>query len=150
MSKSAKATRLATRPHTGILTLMRVAREEQGFTLLEVLIMVVVLSVSLLGLSAITISTTRGLSFSDTLTAATTAAQELTERIKRDTYDAVTPANYPVEPYNSMTWYRQFQRAVTITDDAPLANMKTINVRVTWRDTAGQPHTVDLRSSIIR
>jgi Tfp pilus assembly protein PilV len=133
-----------------MLTLMRVAREEQGFTLLEVLIMVVVLSVSLLGLSAITISTTRGLSFSDTLTAATTAAQELTERIKRDTYDAVTPANYPVEPYNSMTWYRQFQRAVTITDDAPLANMKTINVRVTWRDTAGQPHTVDLRSSIIR
>jgi hypothetical protein len=49
-----------------------------------------------------------------------------------------------------MTWYRQFQRAVTITDDAPLANMKTINVRVTWRDTAGQPHTVDLRSSITR
>ncbi len=121
-----------------------------GFTLVEVMIAIIVLSIGFLGLSAMTLGTIRGMSHSQNLTMATALAREQLERIVRADYDAVVAANYPSDNYNTMAGYEQFQRTVTITDDTPQANAKTITVGVSWRNNARITKTAVLSTVIIQ
>ncbi len=122
--------------------------DSQGFTLLEVLLATVLLSVAFLGLTAMTTSTIRGLSFSDKLTTATTLAREKIEQIKHAPSPTVTTANYPPEDFQTMVGYARFHRAVTITDNTPEQNMKTITITVSWRADSGNTRTVVLTTAI--
>ena len=131
----------------------RVARSNRrcrGVTLLEVMIALVVLSISFLGSSAMILGTIRSLSHSQNLTKATTLAREQSERIVRADYDTVVAANYPPDNYTTMAGYEQFQRTVTITNDTPKANAKTITVRVSWRNNARITKTAVLSTVIIQ
>ncbi len=85
--------------------LVRTMQSRSGFTLLEVLIAVVILSLGLLGLSAMTIATIRGQAFSEKMTTATNLAQEKMEEIKSSDYTSITPASYPVEDYNTIVGF---------------------------------------------
>lgn len=124
-------------------------KKNVGFTLAEVLIAVVVLSVGFLGLSAMTIAVTKSLSFSNKLTTATTLAQEKVEEIKRASYTNVTSANYPLEDYNMIPGYPKFSRTVAINVDSPMLNTKTVTITTAWkRDTASSPYTVTLKTII--
>ena len=131
----------------------RVARSDRrcgGFTLPEVMMALVVLSISFLGLSAMILGTIRGLSHSQNLTLATALAREQYERIVRADYDTVVAPNYPPDDYNTMAGYEQFQRTITITDDTPRANAKTITVRVSWRNNARITRTAVLSTIIVQ
>lgn len=124
--------------------------DSSGFTLPEVLIAIVVLSIGLLGLSAMTIATMRSLSFSDNLTTATTLARKKIEQIKNASYSDVDQGDYPDETYGTIAGYKQFERQVTIADATPLLNMKTITVQVFWRNTAGDTRDVTIRNVIAK
>ena len=127
----------------------QVTKKNGGFTLTEVLIAVVILSVGLLGLSAMTVAMTKSQAFGNKLTTATALAQKKLEEIKNTSYTDVVSANYPLEGYNTIPRYPQFSRSVTITADSPLADTKTVMVTVAWkRDTAGTPYNVTLQTIV--
>jgi prepilin-type N-terminal cleavage/methylation domain-containing protein len=124
------------------------SKHEHGFTLSEVLIAIVVLSVGLLGLSAMMIVATNSLAFSKKLTTATTLAQDKLEEIKYATYASVVPANHPVEDYKTIPGFAQFKREVTISA-GPVPDTKTVIVTTSWqRHTHTSPYAVTLRTII--
>lgn len=123
-------------------------RSQRGFALTEILVTVVLLSIGFLGLSAIMLGTIRGVSRSNSMTTATTLARDKTEQMIHANYDTVIPANYPLEDYNTLAGHERFQRSVTITDDAPQVQMKTILVTVSWKDEQAQTHSLTLTSTI--
>ena len=132
-------------PHS---LLLHYRKSEHGFTLSEVLIAIVVLSVGLLGLSAMMIVATNSLAFSKKLTTATTLAQDKLEAIKHTAYTSVIPANYPVEDYKTIPGYAQFTREVAISA-GPVDDTKTVIVTTSWqRKTNTRPYDVTLRTII--
>lgn len=123
-----------------------------GFTLTEVLMAMVVFAIGLLGLSAMTLAMGRSLTLSKNVTIATTLGQETMEGLKQTSYVQVVATNYPVEPYNTIAGYPQFQREVSITPDSPFAEAKTIRVRVLWPRLGRpeSPHAVTLTTVVTK
>jgi prepilin-type N-terminal cleavage/methylation domain-containing protein len=120
-----------------------------GFTLSEVLIAMVVLSIGLLGLSAMTLAMGKSLTLSQNLTIATTLAQDKIEAVKQTPYAQVDAADYPLEDYNTIPGYPQFRRAVVIHSNSPLADTKTVIVTTSWpRQRSAEPYTVTLTTVI--
>jgi type IV pilus assembly protein PilV len=62
---------------------MHRVKTEAGFTLIEVLIGMVILTIVSLGLMSLTVSTIRGNTFSRHMTTASTLAQDKIEQVKR-------------------------------------------------------------------
>lgn len=122
----------------------------QGFTLIEVLIALMMLAVVFLGLSALTIAVSTGLSSSHTVTTAITLAQDRIEEIKNGGYAQATAANYPTEDYHTIPGYPQFRRTVTITTDSPIPNVKTVKVTVSWQGKGGRTREASLQTMISR
>jgi prepilin-type N-terminal cleavage/methylation domain-containing protein len=120
-----------------------------GFSLTEVLIAMVVFSLGVLGLLAMTLAMGKSLTFSQNLTIATTLAQDKIEALKHTPYAQVIAANYPPEEYHTIPGYPQCKRVVVIQTDSPLADTKTILVTTFWRRPGGgAPHEVTLRTVI--
>ena len=117
-----------------------------GFTLLEVLIAMVVMSVGLLGVSTMLTHTTQQQSVNANRAMATSLARTQLEQMKRTAYADVMTANYPQEVYGTIVGSEQFQRTVTIIDDTPLPTTKTVTVTVTWRDPSGSSRNVTLNT----
>lgn len=68
-------------------------KDNKGFTLLEVLIAIVILSVALLALAGLQIISIRGTSFGGTMTEAVTLAKDKMEDLKQDNWDNVATGN---------------------------------------------------------
>ena len=122
----------------------------RGFTLIEVLIAVVVLAIAILGFSAMTLGTIRGLSISDKLTTATTLAQKQLEEINKASYDDVIADEYLLEDFGGIVGYETFRRLVTISDATPEINTKTVTVDVWWRNDVGITRNVNLSTIILQ
>jgi Tfp pilus assembly protein PilV len=93
----------------------------------------VVLSIGLLGLSAMTLAMGKSLTFGKQQTIATTLAQDTLEAVKQTPYAQVVPAHYPPEVYNTIPGYPQFSRTVVVHTDNPLADTKTVAVTTAWQ-----------------
>lgn len=129
---------------------MKQSMSYTGFTLIEVMISIVVLSIAVLGFSAMTLGTIRGLSFSDRLTTATTLAQTRMEELNNAPYADVIADNYPPEDFGDIAGYETFRRSVTVADAAPEVNTKTVTVNVWWRDDAGTTRNVNLSTLLLQ
>jgi type IV pilus assembly protein PilV len=126
---------------------MQILKDRRGFTLIEVLLTTVLLSVAFLGMGAMTMGSIRGISFSDNLTTATTLAKTRIEQIEHADYATVISVNYPREDYATLVGYEQFQREVDITL-GPEPNMKTVTVIVSWRERGGGAKNVVLATIV--
>ena len=113
--------------------------KDKGFTLIEVLIAIVILSVGLLGMAALTVGIINGNKFSNDLTTATTLAQDKMEDVRRVGYSSV--AAETKAPCSSP--YAAYDREVLVTNDSPATNMKTITVKVYWDSDS---HNVELKT----
>ena len=127
--------------------LMRaVVHQEAGFTLVEVLVSIGLLTIGILGVG-LALAASGGIASSDNVglaavsransySTATELAQDRLEQIKNATYkanpltDEITAANFPAEAYGSIAGYTGFRRTVSIQDATPAAAMKTITVQV--------------------
>ena len=111
---------------------------EKGFTLSEVLVAVIVLSLGLLGLGRMHIAAIQVNTIASRLTQGTTLAQDRAERLMALPYNdpmltdttatgIFTSHTDPNPPQGyTITWQ--------VDTDVPSAGIKTINIFVTWKD----------------
>lgn len=112
-------------------TKMRKGSKEEGFTLLEVIVAISILTIGILAVASMQISSIRGNSFAGAVTGGTTWAGDQVERLMALPYDHndLDQAQNPhqaTEGRYTINW--------NVTDDTPMTNTKTINVTVTWTD----------------
>ena len=100
-----------------------------GFTLLEVLITLVILSVGMLALASLQVMAIRGNSFGQQMTVASTVAQNKLEELREVDFSAVA-SGYDTcrDDANGILYTRQW----TVQNDTPQPDMKTVRVSVTW------------------
>jgi type IV pilus assembly protein PilV len=116
---------------------------EDGFTLIEIMITLVILSIGLTALAGLQVSAIKGNTFSKRMTAAVSIANEKLEQMKDTDY-----ANILSESSTQITRSNmRFTRQVTVTNNSPLANTKTVNVTVTWSD-GSNSHSVPITTII--
>lgn len=120
---------MRSKPIQGLLV-----KRGEGFTLLEVMIALVILSVGLLGLGALQLVAVKANSFSSEMTYATMLAQQHAEILKSLDYDNANldPAN---NPFTAVGSGKGVQYTVTwnVTDNAPDTDMKTVDLTVVWQ-----------------
>jgi prepilin-type N-terminal cleavage/methylation domain-containing protein len=121
---------------------------QQGFTLLEVLVTIVILSIGLLGIAGLTTGVIRGNHFSKNITSATAAAQTQLEAVKSGGYEYALAANFPSDTVNMGGM--SFNRTSTITADSPATNMKTVSVTVNWTESNNTARSVTLETILAR
>ena len=126
-------------------------KKNNGFTLLEVLVAIVILTAGLLGMASLTGTIIHGNKLSNDLTTATTLAQDKMEDIRRLGYSSMPATDTTTtENYNSITGYAAHKR-VTVTDvytsgtTWPQSGMKAITVTVYWDS---DRHSVELKTSL--
>jgi type IV pilus assembly protein PilV len=105
-------------------------KREDGFTLIEIMIALVVLSIGLVALAGLQISAMRGNTLSKRMTTAVSIANARVEQIKNMPYANIQSESSTQVTESNMTFTRQ----VTVNNDSPVANTKTVNVTVTWKN----------------
>ena len=111
------------------LPVMTRRRYAKGFTLIEVMVAITLLSIGLLGMAGLTVGITRGNRLSSEVTTATALAQAKMEDIKRVGYSGATEIT---EDYNSIAGYPLFKRDTVVDVDTPDLGMKTVAITVSW------------------
>jgi len=116
---------------------------DNGFTLIEVLVAITILSIGLLGMATLSVNIIKGNRISNDLTAATTLAQQKMEDIRLaseadptsvvDETAAVLPS--PDDEYI---------RGVVVDDDNPAPGMKRVTTTVSWGGASKTDHKVEL------
>jgi len=99
-------------------------KNHSGFTLIEIVIAMFILTVALLSLVSVSVMVIKGNSFSKTMTTATTLAKDKMEALKSTPYESLTGGTDTAEAIYTRTW--------TVTADTPAAGMKTVELTVQW------------------
>lgn len=118
--------------------------DNKGFSLLEVLLAVVILSVGLLGVAGLQATAINGNLHGSTVSQATVLAQDVIERVRMTDYDAVTATNFPETEDNVDGSI--FNRTIQIEDNVPSNELKRVTVTVFW--SLSTQHRVVLRTII--
>ena len=117
---------------------------QSGFTLLEVMVAIVILTIGLLGTAGLTTGVIKGNRYSKNVTSATAVAQTRLEEIKSGGYANATTTNFPGDTVTMGS--TPFTRTVAITNSSPAANMKTVSVTVSWKEANNSSRSVNLQT----
>jgi prepilin-type N-terminal cleavage/methylation domain-containing protein len=113
-----------------------------GFTLVESLLTLAIMSMSLLALAGLQITALRGNALSRSITTAVAIAAQRIEQLKNTSY-----ANIQAEAATQVTASDlHFTRQVTVTN-GPLPNTKSVIVLVSWQDQS-KTHTLPIATII--
>ncbi|MDY6952926.1 MAG: prepilin-type N-terminal cleavage/methylation domain-containing protein [Thermodesulfobacteriota bacterium] len=108
-------------------------KDNRGFTLLEVLIAVVVLSIGLLGMAGLTTGIMRGNLLSSRMTTAVTLAQQKIEAMRGLGHSGMAMTDTTTtEDYRSMADHPSYKRVTSVDVANPAPGMKTVTVTVFW------------------
>jgi len=99
----------------------------KGFTLIEVLIALVILSVSLLALASLTVVTTKNNSFGSHMTEAATFAQDKLEELRAIRWNQVGSSNDKKTGSTGIAYSRNWNVNQS-------GSLKTITISVNWDD----------------
>jgi Tfp pilus assembly protein PilV len=115
--------------------------------LIEVLIALVILSISLLGLASLMVTTTRSNSFGSHMTEAATFAQDKLETLRVTPWDLITTDNDAVSGSTGIRYNRNWVVSSLPNPSPPPADLqKAITITVSWND--GVDRSVRLLSVI--
>lgn len=101
----------------------------KGFTLIEVLVAMVILSFSLLALAGLMVTTTKNNSFGSNMTEATTFAQDKLEELRAIKWENLSDGNSTDQQGGSTGI--NYTRNWNVTTNGSL---KTITINVNWND----------------
>ncbi|MGH7824606.1 MAG: type IV pilus modification PilV family protein [Candidatus Binatia bacterium] len=121
---------------------------QQGFTLLELLITLVVLTIGLLGTAGLTTGIIRGNFFAKNITSATVVAQTQLEAIQRAGYAGavINDVSGPFKSADTVSMSgMNFSRTTAITT---ASNMRTVTVTVTWNEANNASRSVTLQTTV--
>ena len=108
-------------------------KTQRGFTLIEILIAMSILSVGFLGSASLAVGIIKGNYHAKSVTTAIVLAQDKLEDMKKAGYPFAVSST---EGYNSMPEFRPYKRVTTVSANTPLTDMKTINIEVFWKSDA--------------
>ncbi|RJR36986.1 MAG: prepilin-type N-terminal cleavage/methylation domain-containing protein [Desulfobacteraceae bacterium] len=100
---------------------------QAGFTLLEVVVAISVLTVGLLAVASMQISGINGNKLGSTLTEGTTIAEDRLEKLIALPYVDVKSSTSPQQ-------YGHYSVSWTVTEGSPLPNTKRVSITVSWND----------------
>jgi type IV pilus assembly protein PilV len=111
--------------------MMKSSLRSKGFTLIEVLISLVILSVALLGLAGLMVQTTKNNSYGGLMTEAATFAQDKFEEMRAIGWLKINHNTTTIDNPKSSTGVNYTRRVVT----KPInANLTEINITINWTD----------------
>ena len=133
---------------------MSLFKKSNGFTLIEVMVALVILSIALLSLAGLMATTTRNNAAGGHLTEAATFAQDLLERLRlsplnvlsNDAAPNTAQTDYPVGS-TGITYTRTWSYNPNVA--APNTTLDTITITVSWTDPIKlQNHVITMVSTI--
>lgn len=119
------------------------SKKSKGFSLIEVLIALVILSISLLALAGLMVQTTKSNSFGNHMTEASTVAQDAFERLRARPYNSMT-AGAPDSPTGATG--QVYTRTSTIVKN-PNSTEAEATVTISWTDPTS--HTISFNYNIL-
>ncbi len=117
-----------------------------GFTFIELLIAMLILTIGIVGTTALTTGIHRGNFFSKNITSATAIAETQLEAVQREGYANATTTKFPSSAQTVSMGGVNFSRTTTIANDSPAVNMKTITVAVSWNEANNAARSVNLQT----
>ncbi len=123
----------------------RKSRREGGFSFIDVMLSLVILTFSVLALADLQLIASSGNKASQGLTTAASLGEAKLEALKKNTPCAniVAEAATPVTAADGTT----YTRTVTVTNNSPMINTKTVIVTMTWTD-GSKTHTIPMSTII--
>jgi prepilin-type N-terminal cleavage/methylation domain-containing protein len=116
-------------------------RREGGFTVVEVLVAIVVLSITLMALGPIMAGISRGNRYGQHVTAASARVQEKIEELKSKPYDkVVNGSDVLTSPGMTRTW--------TVVSEPVDGALKEVDVSVSWKEPGNKSRTVSVKTYI--
>jgi len=125
---------------------MKNSLKSKGFTLIEVLVSLVILSISLLALAGLMTTTTKNNSVGGRLTEAATLAQDKLEELRAIPWDNI-PLNQSSDAPESRPGV-QYQRTWVVRLNPTNADIKEIEITIRWTETAS--HSLRFFSALSR
>jgi type IV pilus assembly protein PilV len=113
-----------------------------GFTLVESMLTLVIMSVGLLALAGLQVTALRGNALSRRMTTAVSIAEQRTEQLKNTPYTDIQAEVATQVTASNL----HFTRQVTVTN-GPLPNTKSVSVLVSWQDQS-KTHTFPIATII--
>ena len=113
-------------------------QRQEGFTLIELMIAIVILSVGLLGMATLTGSIVQKNKLSNDLTAATTLAQDKLEEVRANGYASAVSETKTACAGD----FSEYQREVTVSTLS--AGIKQVTVKVYWGPS--DAHDVEIKT----
>jgi type IV pilus assembly protein PilV len=130
---------------------MKLGKDQSGFSLVEVLIAICVLSIALLGLATLQSRGIRSNDLANRTTQAAALAQIKLEEFIHRSASEVFAAGQTIDPDNPLDETGEsggiFSRSWEISDDTPVPYAQTVSVTVSWNDIVGQ-HNVTVSGVI--
>lgn len=139
-------------------------KQENGFSLLEVLIALVILAIGLLAIAQMQITAIKGNAYGSEMTSASSLASNTLERLMALPYPNVAPLTGPppdasstsvaasivggtLDPLGAIEGginNQNYTRAYWVVDNSPYAGMRQITVRVAWTDSNNRVKNVTM------
>ena len=124
--------------------LSQCAWNQQGLSLLEIVIAMTVVFLALLGFAGFSVVAHTGMSASEKMTRAVTLAQEKMEDIQREGVPPGLTSQWTnTEPYGSIAGALYHQRILTMIPDDPMPGLHTVTIQVQWDNGA---HATSLKT----
>lgn len=117
---------------------------ENGFTLIEVMIAILILAVGMMAMALLQVTAIRGGSFANQMTQASIYGQDKIEELKNTTYASIANGSDTITSGNGVTYARTW----TVTTDSPYTGSKTINLTISWTGPQAQNHSVQFSTIV--
>ena len=111
----------------------KIIGDNQGISLLEVLVAMMLVSIVVLGMAGVRTVAIKGSALSQKMTKAVTLAQDSLEEIRRVGYlPALSDDRSLIEAYGTIPDEPPFERIITTKPHTPTPGLQTITVKVAW------------------